>query len=102
MSLIEKHRKCYERRSRMLADGLAHLKHRDKLTNMNLGELVGIGRETVSRILSGEDVKISLLTFWCLLDLAGLEVRLKEDSRNCTKEEGSACGNIESSPSQGE
>ena len=89
--MIERHRLRYEHRSRVLADHLALLKQRGNLTNRNLGELAGVGKETISHILSGEDVKLSILTFWCLLDMAGFEIRCKEAY---TKEGGCSSGNL--------
>ena len=68
----------YERRNRTLADGLAAYKSRNRLTNENLAEMTGIGKNTVTRLLSGEDVKMSTMTYWRLLEMAGLDLKQKE------------------------
>ena len=68
----------YERRTRALADGLAAYKRRNGLTNENLADALGIGKNTIARILSADDVKISAMTYWQLLELAGLDLKQKE------------------------
>ena len=78
----EKRRWRYERRSRMLGDGLAVYKRRNWLSNEDLAKGLGIGKETVAKLLSGEDVKISIMTVWQLLEVAGLTVKAREEHGN--------------------
>lgn len=74
----QRRRQRHERRSRSLADGLAAYKSRNRLTNENLAEELGIGKNTVTRLLCGEDVKVSVFTYWRMLEIAGLDVKQKE------------------------
>ena len=68
----------YERRSQTMADGLASYKNRVGATNERLANELAIGKNTVTRLLNGEDVKLSIMTYWRLLELTGLEVELKK------------------------
>lgn len=68
-----------ERRSKTLAGGLAVYKNHARITNEDLADELGIGKNTVSRLLSGEDVKISIMTYWRLLEICGLEVRQRNE-----------------------
>ena len=74
----QRRRQRYERRTRTLADGLAAYKSRNRLTNENLAEITGIGKNSITRLLCGEDVKMSMMTYWRLLELAGLDLKQKE------------------------
>ena len=74
----QRRRQRYERRTRVLADGLAAYKRRNRLTNENIAEMTGIGKNTVTRLLCGEDVKMSMMTYWQLLEIAGLDLKQKE------------------------
>ena len=74
----QRRRQRHERRSRTLADGLAAYKSRNRLTNENLAEELDVGKNTVTRLLCGEDVKVSVFTYWRMLEIAGLDVKQKE------------------------
>lgn len=65
----------YERRSSILADGLAAYKVRERLTNERLAVDLGIGKNTVTRLLNGEAVSLPIMTYWRLLEIAGIEVK---------------------------
>lgn len=64
----------YERRSSELADGLIIYKTRQKLNNEQLAAEIGIGKNTIPRLLNGEDVQLPIMAYWRLLELAGLRV----------------------------
>lgn len=74
----QRRRQRHERRSRSLADGLAAYKSRNRLTNENLADELNVGKNTVTRLLCGDDVKVSVFTYWRLLEIAGLDVKQKE------------------------
>lgn len=76
----QRRKQRHERRSRTLADGLAAHKSWNRLTNDNIAEELEIGKGTVARLLCGEDVKLSIMTFWRLLELAGLEVVKRKEA----------------------
>ena len=75
MTEDQRHKLWYERRSQMLADGLAAYKHRNRLTNADLSQWLGVSSRTVAKLLEGEDVKLSVMMFWQLLEVAGLTVK---------------------------
>lgn len=75
LTAAQRRKQRHERRSRSLADGLAAYKSRNRLTNENLADELGVGKNTVTRLLCGEDVKVSVMTCWRLLEVAGLEVK---------------------------
>lgn len=62
-----------------IADGLCATKNRGKMNMDELGAKAGVSRNTMSKILSGEDVTLTYSTFVRMLDLAGLV--LKEGDR---------------------
>lgn len=61
-----------------IADGLCVTKHRGKLNMDELGGKVGVNRNTMSKILSGEDVTLKYSMFVRLLDLAGMTLKEAE------------------------
>lgn len=74
----QRRRAKYEARCRVIGDGLTLYKARNQLTNLELGKTFGLNHETVAKIMSGKDVKISMLKFWRLLDIAGVELKIAE------------------------
>lgn len=67
----------YRNRSHALAKGLGAAKTFNGLGNEELGAELGLGKNTVPKLLRGEDVTLTVTAFWKALDLAGLEVRPK-------------------------
>ena len=63
---------------RMIGDGLAVFKAKNKLTNKQLGARLGFCNITIAKIVDGENVKVSLDQMWRLLDVAGIEIRKRE------------------------
>ncbi len=70
----------YERRSDILADGLAAYKRRQHLNNEQMAAQLGIGKNTITRLLNGEDVKVSIMTYWHLLEVAKMNVKREEQT----------------------
>lgn len=70
-----------EAKSRILGDGLAVYKARGHLSNQDIANELGIGRNGVARLISGEDLTMPVYAVWKLLDLAGLEVRRKDQGQ---------------------
>ena len=66
----------YKDRSGRLADGLAVYKSRGRLTNEQLAAELGIGKNTIPRLLKGEDVQLPIMAYWRLLEIAGLRVSI--------------------------
>lgn len=68
-----------KKRTQALVDGLVVHKARTKALNKDISNTVGMGINAVGQLLQGNQVMVRLDTFWRLLDLAGLEVRKRED-----------------------
>lgn len=67
------------KRTQALRDGLVLYKARHSVTNKELSETANIGINTVGQLLQGRQIMARVDTFWRLLDLAGLEVRRREE-----------------------
>lgn len=67
------------RRTQALVDGLVVHKTRNKVINKDIGAAAGMGVNAVGQLLQGQQISMKLDTFWRLLDLAGLEVRKREE-----------------------
>lgn len=70
-------RQAIEGMYQALADGLAVKKNREKLRNDDLGELFGVTRQTVTRILRRENVQLPMETMMKIIYVLGMEVREK-------------------------
>ena len=62
---------------RAIADSLAVTKNRTRMSTQDLGEKIGISRNSVSKILAGESICLTMDNFIMLLDLAGLTIKRK-------------------------
>lgn len=60
-----------------LADGLAVKKNRENLRNDDLGELFGVTRQTMARVLKCENVQLPVETMMKIIYVLGMEVREK-------------------------
>lgn len=60
-----------------LADGLAVKKNRENLRNDDLGELFGVTRQTITRILKRENVQLPVETMMKIIYVLGMEVKEK-------------------------
>lgn len=69
----------YDNFRRLLADGLARFKARRGMNNLEVGNYLGIGHTTVSRILNEETVMLNQDTFLRVLGAAGMVIRRKKD-----------------------
>ena len=67
----------YRNRTNALAKGLGAAKSFNGMDNGQLGEVLGLGRNTVPKLLKGDNVFMTVTSFWAALDMAGLEVRPK-------------------------
>ncbi len=67
------------KRTQALVDGLVLHKSRHQVINRDIAAKAGLGINAVGQLMQGKQVMIRLDTFWRLLDLAGLEVRRRED-----------------------
>lgn len=67
------------KRTQALVDGLVLHKARNKVINKDISVAAGMGINAVGRLMTGEQIMLKLDTFWRLLDLAGLEVRKREE-----------------------
>ena len=63
---------------RLLGDGLAVLKNRTRSTNQSLAHDLGVNHVTLSKLMSAEDVRLSVDKLLYLLDVSGLEIKQKE------------------------
>lgn len=68
-----------KKRTQALVDGLVVHKARTKALNKDISQEAGIGINMVGRLLRGDQVMMRLDAFWRLLDLAGLEIRKREE-----------------------
>ena len=66
----------------MVADGLAAWKNRKDMTNVTAGAFLGVGHETVAKLLKGQDVKMSYDTFLLLIEVAGLTLATPANSKS--------------------
>ena len=67
-------RRC-ERRSELLADGLEKFMRRNHISQRELAEELGLGRNTLRRIMDEDfDMKIPVETMWKMFDLAGVRM----------------------------
>lgn len=70
-------RQAIEGMYQALADGLAVKKNRENLRNDDLGELFGVTRQTVTRILRRENVQLPMETMMKIIYVLGMEVKAK-------------------------
>lgn len=78
LTVAQAKRQVYQNRSTVLIKGLHAAQGMQGLKNEELGDELGLSKNTVPRLLKGEDVRLTLTGFWKALDLAGLEVRPKQ------------------------
>lgn len=75
----------YAKLRRCIADRLATVKSRERLSQEQLAKRVGMSRSTMSRMLAGEVVLIDTTTWLRVLDVAGLA--LADRHKDAIKEE---------------
>lgn len=63
----------------IIADNLSVTKNRTRMTTVEIGAKTGIGRGSVSKILAGESVLVTVDSLIMLLDMAGLTIKKKVD-----------------------
>ena len=62
-----------------IADGLCVTKRRTGMNMEEMGAKVGVSRNTMSKILSGDDVTLTMSSLIRVLDMAGLTLKWKVD-----------------------
>lgn len=77
LTAAQEKKQVYENRSATLAKGLGAAQSFHRINNEALGNELGLSKNTVPKLLKGEDVRMSVTAFWKALDLAGLEIRPK-------------------------
>lgn len=70
-----------ERRRQLIADGMAAYKNRNRLSDEALGRRLGLGRNTVARILNGEEVKLETDKHFKVLAVSGYQMRKLHDEQ---------------------
>ena len=61
--------------SRALGDALAMKKHRERKSEGDLAKEAGIARQTMDKLLRGENVRVEVLSMWKFLEMAGMHVQ---------------------------
>ena len=67
------------KRTQALVEGLVLHKARNNAINRHISAAAGVGINAVGRLMTGGQVTLKLDAFWRLLDLAGLEVKRREE-----------------------
>lgn len=62
-----------------IADNLAITKRRTGMNMESMGAKIGISRSTMSRLMAGDDVTMSMSSLIRLLDLAGLTLKRRTE-----------------------
>lgn len=78
--LLTHEQRLDDRNKRMrnaIADGLCITKRKTGMNLTEMGEKTGVSRNSMSKILSGEDVILPISSLMRILDLAGLTLKKK-------------------------
>jgi transcriptional regulator with XRE-family HTH domain len=67
-----------EQRRQRIADGLAAYKRRERITDEELGQRLSVARNTVAKILRGEEVALPTDTHFRVLAASGYQMRKVE------------------------
>ncbi|MBR2131573.1 MAG: hypothetical protein IJ955_03390 [Oscillospiraceae bacterium] len=63
-----------KKRSERIADGLIAYMNRNKLTQQELADEMGISLKSTRKLLNREDTFISITHYWAVLRVAGLRI----------------------------
>lgn len=63
-----------------IADGLCVAKHRGSLNIEEMGRSLGVGRNTMAKILTGEDVVLPMSSMLRILDVAGISLKARVEN----------------------
>lgn len=69
--------------SRALGDALALKKHREKKTVMEMAQEAGVARQSMEKLLNGENVRVEVLSMWKILEMAGMSVKKNKGDTVC-------------------
>lgn len=78
--LLTHEQRLEDRNKRMriaIADGLCITKSRSKMNLTEMGAKTGVSRNTMAKLLSGEDVILPMSSLMRVLDMAGLMLKKK-------------------------
>lgn len=78
--LLTHEQKLEDRNKRMriaVADGLCITKRRTKMNLTEMGAKTGVSRNTMAKILSGDDVTLTMSSLMRVIDMAGLTLKKK-------------------------
>ena len=68
-----------DRMRETLTDGILIQKAKERLTNEQIGNGLEIGERTISKIINGNDVKLSLTQTMRLLQFAGFQLKRRDN-----------------------
>ena len=69
-----------QRLQEMMADGLAVRKRRSQQTYAEMGRDVGITGQTMSRLMAGQNPRMTVSQVFCLMRMAGLTVSSRKEA----------------------
>lgn len=67
-----------QRYREVFRDGMAAYKNRNSMSNVTMAHDLGVHHTVVAKILRAENIQIDFDTLFRLLDVAGLELAMKE------------------------
>lgn len=74
----------YKRLRIAIGERIVRVKHREKLTLTQMSRRLGMAHDTVSKLMDGEDVKVSTTTWLRILDAAGISLTAIPDEIEAT------------------
>lgn len=74
----------YNRLRIAIGERIVRAKHREKLTLTQMSRRLGMAHDTVSKLMDGEDVKVSTTTWLRILDAAGISLTAIPDEIEAT------------------
>lgn len=61
--------------SRALGDALAMKKNRERMSVGDLAKEAGVARQSMDKLLRGENVRVEVRSMWKILEMAGMTVK---------------------------
>ena len=69
----------YKRLRAAIAERLAVIRHREKLTAAQMAKRIGINHGTYAKLMASEDVKLPTTTWLRLMDIAKISLTVTQD-----------------------
>lgn len=69
----------YKRLRAAIAEQIAVIRHREKLTAAQMSKRIGINHVTYAKLMAGEDVKLPTTTWLRLMDIARISLTVVRD-----------------------